>query len=304
MLRLAPWRWSPASTRSSSPGVSGRASTSSSALGRRISEGRGDAAEEPDVLAPHVRHSVARILALVPAERRVDAANELLELAATLAPGAAEIAAEIAPGPTRLEEVLPQTPLGVTFLRPQVPLSRSDLLVNGRGEPALAQEVAAELTSADQVDLLCAFIKWYGLRLVVDPLRSLCGQGRPVRVITTTYVGATERRAVDELVRLGAQVKISYETQRTRLHARAWLFGDVAASTPLMSARRTSPGRRSSTGWNGTSDSPGPKTPPSSTSSLPPSTPIGSTRGSRAMTLSGTATDSTTRSAMLPGGNP
>lgn len=161
----------------------------------------------------------------MPPEQRVAAANELLELASTLAPGAGELMAEIAPGPSRLQEILPPTALGdVAFLRPQIPLSRSDLLVNGRGEPALAHEVAAELTSADQVDLLCAFIKWYGLRLVVEPLAALCEQGRQVRVITTTYVGATERRALDELVRLGAEVKISFETQRTRLHAKAWLF--------------------------------------------------------------------------------
>ncbi len=47
----------------------------------------------------------------------------------------------------------------------------------------------------------------------------------PFRVLTTTYVGATERRAIDELVtRFGADVRISYETQSTRLHAKAWLF--------------------------------------------------------------------------------
>ena len=195
------------------------------ALGRRVREGRVDAAEEPEILARHVGRTLARILALVPPEQRVAAANELLELASTLVPGAGELMSEVAPGPSRLEEILPLAALGdVVFLRPQIPLSRSDLLVNGRGEPALAHEVAAELTSADQVDLLCAFIKWYGLRLVVEPLSALCEQGRRVRVITTTYVGATERRALDELVRLGAEVKISFETQRTRLHAKAWLF--------------------------------------------------------------------------------
>jgi len=43
-------------------------------------------------------------------------------------------------------------------------------------------------------------------------------------VLTTTYVGATERRALDRLVDMGARVKISYETRMTRLHAKAWLF--------------------------------------------------------------------------------
>ena len=45
-----------------------------------------------------------------------------------------------------------------------------------------------------------------------------------MRVIASVYTGSTERRALDDLVGLGAQVKISYETAQTRLHAKAWLF--------------------------------------------------------------------------------
>ena len=38
-------------------------------------------------------------------------------------------------------------------------------------------------------------------------------------------MGATERAALDRLVReFGAEVKIQYDAQRTRLHAKAWLF--------------------------------------------------------------------------------
>ena len=51
------------------------------------------------------------------------------------------------------------------------------------------------------------------------------GARRPLRVITTTYIGATERRALDQLVReFGAEVQIQYDAQRTRLHAKAWLL--------------------------------------------------------------------------------
>lgn len=81
------------------------------------------------------------------------------------------------------------------------------------------------MSSADRVDLLCAFIRWAGLRVLEAPLTQLKERGIALRVITTTYIGATERRAIDELVRrFGAQVRISYESQSTRLHAKAWLF--------------------------------------------------------------------------------
>ncbi len=44
-------------------------------------------------------------------------------------------------------------------------------------------------------------------------------------MITTTYMGATERAALDRLVReLGAEVRIQYDAARTRLHAKAWMF--------------------------------------------------------------------------------
>lgn len=177
-----------------------------------------------EVLARHVGRSVEALLDLVGDEHRVDVTNQLLDLAAELVPGSRDGLDQVGPGPAELHEVTPPPTAGIRYLRPQVPLGRTDLLINARGEPSLAHEISAELTSADHVDLLCAFVKWYGLRLLVEQIEELGRRGVRMRVITTTYVGATERRAVDELVRLGAHVKVSYETQRTRLHAKAWLF--------------------------------------------------------------------------------
>ncbi|MGH3010219.1 MAG: DEAD/DEAH box helicase family protein, partial [Gaiellaceae bacterium] len=46
-----------------------------------------------------------------------------------------------------------------------------------------------------------------------------------LRVITSTYMGVTERGALDYLVReLGAEVSVNYEQNATRLHAKAWLL--------------------------------------------------------------------------------
>lgn len=83
----------------------------------------------------------------------------------------------------------------------------------------------AEIDTVDGVDLLCAFVRWHGLRVIEPQLARLRERSVPFRVITTTYRGATERLALDRLVRdFGAKVKVQYDILRTRLHAKAWLF--------------------------------------------------------------------------------
>lgn len=109
--------------------------------------------------------------------------------------------------------------------RPTGRLGETRLLTNAHGDASIGAEVGAELRTADSVDLICAFIRWTGLRTIADSLTEARDRGIPIRVLTTTYMGATERKAVDRLVEdFGAEVRISYETQSTRLHAKAWLF--------------------------------------------------------------------------------
>jgi superfamily II DNA or RNA helicase/HKD family nuclease len=194
-------------------------------------------AEEADVLlARHVAALLRRALRAQSGEseperllKKIRLANSLVAQLESMAPGA------INPEDERLiadEELLllarlpqptspapPQAPP-----RPEVPLSQSALLVNGQGQPRIGTEVAKEIESADAVDLLCAFIKWHGLRVLQPELERLRNRGASLRIITTTYIGATERKALDYLVGIGAEVKISYETRTTRLHAKAWLF--------------------------------------------------------------------------------
>jgi len=176
-----------------------------------------DSGETTELLAAHLEKVAARVLDSLPPDRRLAVANTLINRLVEETHRADE-GDLVADGPRMLLAIGPDTP------RPQNPLRRADLLINARGEPALHEELAVEIASADRVDLLCAFIKWQGLRLLIDAIAEHRRRGRPLRVITTTYVGATERRAVDELARRGAEVKISYETRTTRLHAKAWLF--------------------------------------------------------------------------------
>lgn len=61
---------------------------------------------------------------------------------------------------------------------------------------------------------------------LAEPLKAAAARGVPIRLLTTTYTGPTQRLALDWLVHeANAQVAVSYETQATRLHAKAWLFG-------------------------------------------------------------------------------
>ena len=108
--------------------------------------------------------------------------------------------------------------------RPGIPLRDSVLLVNGHKDLQIGTQVALEIQSADRVDLLCAFVRFAGVRMIRRELQEFLLRRGEMRVIASVYTGSTEKRALDELVGLGAKVKVSYETSRTRLHAKAWLF--------------------------------------------------------------------------------
>lgn len=178
----------------------------------------------PHVLARHVSLTVRRALQSLPVEERVHAANHILESIGTLK-GAQEWVDLIADGPQQLLAITRQEAPGVFAVRPGIPLSDTALLTNSPEDPSLGFELRAELATADRVDLLCAFVKWHGLRVIERSLRAAREREVPIRVLTTTYIGATERRALDRLVEdFGAEVKVNYETRSTRLHAKAWLF--------------------------------------------------------------------------------
>ncbi len=136
---------------------------------------------------------------------------------------AAEI--PIAPGQV-LQSILRNRPDGTREVieRPLTPLLDTTVLTNAHGEPAVSHEVKAEVPSADRIDVLMAFIRWSGVRKLAEALRRHSQAGKPLRVLTTTYTNSTEQRALDELTALGAEVRVSYDTSMTRLHAKAWMF--------------------------------------------------------------------------------
>ncbi|MFZ2825435.1 DUF3427 domain-containing protein [Hydrogenophaga sp.] len=118
---------------------------------------------------------------------------------------------------------------------PEIGLGVPWLFTAGKGSPSLLQEIRRELASSDQVDILVSFITVSGVRKLQDVLQQITAKGAQqdgraqpktrLRILTTTYTGATEARALDELARLpGCEVRVSLDGRRTRLHAKAWLF--------------------------------------------------------------------------------
>jgi superfamily II DNA or RNA helicase/HKD family nuclease len=107
---------------------------------------------------------------------------------------------------------------------PLIPLLDTTLLTSAPGEPNLVNQLRSEIESADEIDLVMAFIRRSGINPLADVLRRHCDADKPLRVLTTTYTGSTEGRALDQLADLGADVRISYDVSTTRLHAKAWVF--------------------------------------------------------------------------------
>lgn len=191
-----------------------------------VDEQRLDPAEAPERLARHAMGVLRREL-----DPDVPADDQAIRLNSTLYGLVGEQADalddEVALPARILHGVRGRSPVGNVIdlpTSPATPFSQSDLLVNAEGQPNVGSELRAELQTADSVDLICAFVIWSGVRHLREALRGVIERGGRVRVITTTYMGATEKRAVDELFKLGCEVRVALDARTTKLHAKAWLL--------------------------------------------------------------------------------
>ena len=187
------------------------------------------AAEAADRLALHVGRVVQRVLEDIGDADRVRLGVELVD-------GLLRQIGECH-GPAVVDDVLHDSGVllrAITGRRqdgrreqiqePLIPLLDTALLTNSPGEPRVGSQLLAEVHSADRIDVVMAFIRRSGIAPLLDALGVHCSNGRALRVLTTTYTNSTEGAALQSLRALGAEVRVSYDTSGTRLHAKSWLF--------------------------------------------------------------------------------
>ncbi len=227
--------------------------------GRRSAKREGlSRAEAANRIALHVAGVIERALGSVGdrerVERGIQVARELLARIDDLVPAAEAGSDTPIPTAELLRAVLDRLPDGsiAALESPLIPLLDTALLTNAPGEPRVGRQVQAEIASADRIDVLMAFIRSSGLAPLREALSRHGERSRPLRVLTTTYTGSTEQRALDQLRELGAAIKVSYDTSSTRLHAKAWLFHrDSGFSTAYIgSSNLTHAAQVSGLEWN------------------------------------------------------
>lgn len=215
-------------------------------------------AEAPDRIALHVAVVLERAIQALPERERaaagVQIAQRLIDQAAA-ASASTELLQDRPISPATVLHAIPYLlPDGrpAPLESPLIPLLDTTLLTNSPGEPSVGTQILAEIASANRIDVVMAFIRRSGIMPLKERLKRHVESGRRLRVLTTIYTGSTELEALEILRELGAEIRISYDTTSTRLHAKAWMFHrDTGFSTAYVgSSNLTHSAQVSGLEWN------------------------------------------------------
>ena len=186
-----------------------------------------DSAESPQMLANYLANAIRQKLEDTEEQQdRVNLINRIMIDAGLLDDKQiikpADLLAEVI---TKQQSAL-QNQSNTQTIRPISGFRVSNLFTGGSSALSLGEEIRREIASADEICFIVSFLKVSGVRILLDDLKKFCSrEGTRLRIITTTYCGATQAKAIEQLAALpNTEIRISYNTDIERLHAKSYIF--------------------------------------------------------------------------------
>ncbi len=201
-----------------------------------IKESPIDKAEASRILSHYLAEKIRIALSLInkedSIERQINLSNKIINLLKTeledtdldqdLISNEALILSAIF---SKIDSGIPDFERYLKEITPYTSLSQSELFTGSNAGISLESEIKKEILSSNEIKFLVSFIKWTGIRIFEKELIDFTEKGGLFKIITTSYMGATDLKAVEFLSSLkNTEIKVSYNTDNERLHAKAYLF--------------------------------------------------------------------------------
>lgn len=186
-----------------------------------------DDAESPQILADYLAKAIRQKLEDIEKQQdRVNLINRIMMEAGLFNEKQIVNSSELLTEVMSKQQSILQKESNSQTVRPISGFRVSNLFTGGSSSLSLAEEIRREIASADEICFIVSFLKVSGIRILLDDLKKFCSRGNTrLRIITTTYCGATEAKAIEQLSELpNTEIRISYNIDFERLHAKSYIF--------------------------------------------------------------------------------
>ncbi|MBQ2386073.1 MAG: DUF3427 domain-containing protein [Bacteroidales bacterium] len=186
-----------------------------------------DAAESPQILANYLANAIRQKLEDTEEQQdRVNLINRIMIDVGLLDDKQIVMPADLLAEVITQQQSALQNQSNTYTIRPISGFRVSNLFTGGSSTLSLGEEIRREIASADEICFIVSFLKVSGVRILLDDLKKFCGrESTKLRIITTTYCGATQAKAIEQLAALpNTEIRISYNTDIERLHAKSYIF--------------------------------------------------------------------------------